>query len=142
MYVSIYYGTAWRNHKRRVLELGGKCVNCGETDIRVLQINHINGRDNPEVDVRCANCNILYEYERGNLREWPLKIRPWKRWTKQKNDSLIAQVKMGKTSRAIAEILDRSEASIKNQRQKLGLKAVSNSGQFKPGFTPWNKGLK
>ena len=66
--------------------LGGKCVRCGETDRRVLQINHLNGtgggedrynqrkflrslvkgqRSTDNLEVRCANCNILYEYERG-----------------------------------------------------------------------------
>ncbi len=65
--------------------LGGACKNCGITDIRLLQINHRKGggtkdfgrdpvkayrdimrsrRDRTEFDIRCANCNILYEYER------------------------------------------------------------------------------
>ena len=68
--------------------LGGRCVKCGNTDIRVLQINHKNGggrqdrkgrpyrfyreivngkRDREGYDVRCANCNILYQYEIGKL---------------------------------------------------------------------------
>lgn len=74
--------------------LGGKCVVCGETDIRILTINHINGGGNKEravgngnqrggqsyyrallngkvdktkLDLRCYNHNLLYEYERG---EW------------------------------------------------------------------------
>ena len=71
--------------------LGGKCVNCGETDRRVLQINHLNGggraetvgnsykfinrilsgeRKIDDLDIRCANCNILYEYERGTRTQW------------------------------------------------------------------------
>ncbi len=70
--------------------LGGKCVRCGETDRRVLQVNHLNGdgrevrydrrgfvmsivkgqRTLDDLDVRCANCNILYEYERGARIQW------------------------------------------------------------------------
>jgi hypothetical protein len=71
--------------KKAISILGGKCMNCGETDLRVLQVNHLNGGGSKEnskrgaravwadvikgnredVDVRCANCNILYDYERG-----------------------------------------------------------------------------
>ena len=80
-----------RNHKQKrrkqVIEyLGGKCINCGISDWRLLQVNHINGGGNEErrirtnyktweqilngersgeFDVRCANCNILHEYEIG-----------------------------------------------------------------------------
>ncbi len=71
-----------------IAKLGGECSQCGEIDPRVLQINHLNGggyRDvgrknlknmvqfyedivsgkRTDIDLRCANCNILYEYERG-----------------------------------------------------------------------------
>jgi len=74
-----------------------KCCNCGTTDIRVLTINHINGdgakerkveknkvsrayrdikngRTTLDLDVKCYNCNILYEYEQGR-RSLPLN---WK----------------------------------------------------------------
>lgn len=80
--------------KRRVLEfLGGvKCVVCGITDIRILTIHHKNGggrdevrtrgrslrtwyfdiisgrRTKDDLEVRCYNCNILGEYERGKLK--------------------------------------------------------------------------
>lgn len=75
------------NLKKEVMEkLGGKCVICGITDLRLLTINHLNGRglsrtldanseefykailrgERKDVDVRCYNHNILYEYERGN----------------------------------------------------------------------------
>ena len=69
-----------------VKKLGAKCIRCGISDIRVLQINHINGQNKPQtgkelndqylqilsgkdlpVDIRCANCNIIHEYERGNI---------------------------------------------------------------------------
>jgi len=75
--------------------LGGKCVVCGEDDPRLLTVNHINGdghkerqnpkrcqdglamyrainqgkRDTDDLDVRCFNHNILYEYELGR-RTW------------------------------------------------------------------------
>lgn len=67
-----------------------KCQKCGESDIRVLHINHINGggskehkelkahglrkaiiegkRDTVDLNVLCANCNTLFEYERGRVR--------------------------------------------------------------------------
>lgn len=77
-----------------------KCCVCGETDIRLLQINHINGRNNEttkgaelysaivkglraaeDLDVRCANCNLLYEYERGNKQFPPeAEIHPGKKY--------------------------------------------------------------
>jgi hypothetical protein len=71
--------------------LGGQCVACGNRDYRVLEINHINGEgsfrgrgrpkvmylqylevlkgNTPGLEVRCANCNVLHEYERGNRVE-------------------------------------------------------------------------
>ena len=73
--------------KTTVFELlGGKCRRCGNNDIRVLQVNHINGggtkdkhlisrnlykkiasgeRVAGDFNLLCANCNVLYEYERG-----------------------------------------------------------------------------
>jgi hypothetical protein len=71
-----------------IAKLGGVCVGCGESDFRVLHINHRNGggyrearsgywgwkliaaiaeghRRIDDLDLRCANCNIRYEYERG-----------------------------------------------------------------------------
>ncbi len=67
--------------------LGGiKCKKCGATNIRILTINHKNGvksprfdrgrellysiingrRETSDLEILCYNCNILYEYERGN----------------------------------------------------------------------------
>lgn len=73
--------------------LGGRCIKCGISDIRVLTINHINpviparariktvgtgyrlysnllrGKGSlSELELRCFNCNTIYEYERGRLR--------------------------------------------------------------------------
>ena len=83
------------HHKMRlnVLQyLGMKCVVCGITDWRVLQVNHKNGggmidvrtngaykifseilsgkRPKEDYDVRCANHNILFEYERGRYNDY------------------------------------------------------------------------
>lgn len=75
--------------------LGGICKGCGCNDIRVLQINHVHGggtrerlsmglsgfklireivagrRGVDDLDIRCANCNIIFEYESGR-RKLPL----------------------------------------------------------------------
>ena len=80
------------NLRTKVVEfLGGECVICNETDIRVLEINHLDGigykdrqryggdhrfylailnreKSKESLDIRCANHNILYEYEVG--RRW------------------------------------------------------------------------
>jgi hypothetical protein len=61
-----------------------ECIKCKEKDIRVLEVNHLNGyndkiheriqiyrkiingeRKISDLEVRCSNCNVLYEYERG-----------------------------------------------------------------------------
>ena len=82
----------WRARVRVFKLLGGKCVVCGISDSRVLQVNHLNGGSSREtgrgdkkkavyyniyrailngsrgvsdLDLRCANCNMIYEYERG-----------------------------------------------------------------------------
>ncbi len=81
-------------HKKAIKILGGKCIICGIDDLRILQINHIDGegtkeykkignyifyksiidgkRNLDDLDVRCANHNILYEYETGR-RKWKTK---------------------------------------------------------------------
>lgn len=76
--------------RERVLVLIGelKCAKCGIADRKVLQINHKNGggkkdirsykneyafyraildgiRPIGDLELLCANCNIIYEYERG-----------------------------------------------------------------------------
>lgn len=78
--------------RRAVINLlGGCCANCGITDHRVLQINHINGdarkdyekyngrqkfykaifcgkRPTNDLNLLCANCNILYDYDTGRRK--------------------------------------------------------------------------
>jgi hypothetical protein len=85
-------GSTRKNKRLRAInKLGGKCINCGTDDIRILQINHINGggrkdlldrgemgkikdiledKNSGHYDIRCANCNVLYEYERGKRNPW------------------------------------------------------------------------
>ncbi len=93
--------------KQKAFEkLGGAyCVKCKITDVRILTINHKSGKrktkgsekvdeggkrlyrnilngdeDLNNIEVRCYNCNILYEYERGRRKEinhnYKYKISP------------------------------------------------------------------
>lgn len=81
----------WRNKIRNKLLglLGNKCMKCGITDFRVLQVDHINGNGNKErriiascheyhlyiinkvlkgskdYQLLCANCNWIKRYERN-----------------------------------------------------------------------------
>ena len=77
--------------RKKVLEAyGGKCVNCGFTDWRALQIDHINGngrkersqtpnlstyysklwihREYNKYQILCANCNWIKRYENNENR--------------------------------------------------------------------------
>jgi len=81
-------------HSAVIRLLGGKCVKCGSNDIRVLQINHLNGggkteysarygkdpetfyrnimrkeRSTSDLNVLCANCNWAYRYEQNREKE-------------------------------------------------------------------------
>jgi hypothetical protein len=73
--------------------LDGKCTACGCTDYRVLQFNHINGekadeksyhffadiclgKSVPHLEIRCANCNVIHEFERGNRPKLTKLINP------------------------------------------------------------------
>lgn len=78
-----------KNLRSRVLEfLGGKCVQCGIDDWRVLQVDHVNGGGRREVrslggctysfwrrvfkfpaeyQILCANCNWIKVYEKGEV---------------------------------------------------------------------------
>ena len=70
--------------------LGGKCNRCGITDIRVLQVDHVNGGgnqerkqlrgswhlyenilqtlDNKNYQLLCANCNWIKRYDKREVR--------------------------------------------------------------------------
>lgn len=78
----------WQYKIAAINLLGGKCVVCHVEDMRILQVNHKNGggtqekrfgidmykaivqgvRTIEDLDVRCANHNLLYEYERGKRK--------------------------------------------------------------------------
>ena len=80
----------YRVLRRRVLEkLGNQCVECGISDFRVLQIDHVNGGGNRErralyssllylknvekdngavYQLLCANCNWIKKYENNEIR--------------------------------------------------------------------------
>jgi hypothetical protein len=80
----------WKYKTDAFQQFGGKCRNCGNSDFRVLQINHKNGggskegkfgirmymaivkgtRNIKDIELLCANCNNVYEYERG-IRKTP-----------------------------------------------------------------------
>lgn len=83
-----------RNKVRAYLVLGGKCRLCGETDFRLLTLNHKNGdgnidrakhKNNPnatlykqirrlertDLELLCWNCQALFEWEREG--HWFLK---------------------------------------------------------------------
>lgn len=90
-----YEKKGWKNKtqiylkaKQEVIDLlGGKCAKCGFTDIRALQIDHINGNgcqesrkigyygirnrilagQTKEYQVLCANCNWIKRYENDEL---------------------------------------------------------------------------
>lgn len=69
-----------------IKRLGGKCIKCGITDPRILTINHFFHKrpyrerktgdnwiefhmrriDIDDIELRCFNCNILYEHEIGH----------------------------------------------------------------------------
>ena len=76
----------WNIRVDTIAFLGGKCVKCGLTDPRILQIHHKNGdgykekhlgpstiqlailtgrKNRKEVELLCANCNLLADYESG-----------------------------------------------------------------------------
>lgn len=76
----------WEIRAKVMTKLGGQCVKCGIRDLRLLTINHLNGRNlrltrdlghkfyyrilrgeqkTDDLEVRCYNCNILYEFEKG-----------------------------------------------------------------------------
>lgn len=76
---------------KAIEKLGGKCVRCGYSDIRALQIDHVNGGGCEELRLRgydshgyhkrviedttgkyqllCANCNWIKRYENKETRK-------------------------------------------------------------------------
>ena len=78
-------------HNFTVSKLGGKCTKCGNNDLRVLEINHINRdgykertkfhgdmfyhsiidgtRSTNDINILCGNCNSAYTYESTILNE-------------------------------------------------------------------------
>lgn len=89
------YGAKIRNNTKEKLFniLGHKCIECGNTDKRVLQFDHINGNGHKwrmsltsgftklnvllklpnlkdEIQVLCANCNWVKRYENKELRRF------------------------------------------------------------------------
>lgn len=61
-------------------------------------------------------------------------------WTDEEDAFLRAHYAT-RTGPQLAQLLGRSNSSIKNRTIFLGLKKRTNSGQFKAGEHPWNKGL-
>jgi hypothetical protein len=77
-----------RNRIQALMFLGGKCNHCGINDIRVLQVDHVNGngtKENKKIHARgvvmrvmespndyqilCANCNWIKRWERGENKK-------------------------------------------------------------------------
>ncbi|SDO71281.1 HNH endonuclease [Halomonas shengliensis] len=70
-------------------------------------------------------------------------FRPWS----DDDLDLLARLYPDDTNATLARIFGRSEASIKNQAIKLGVRKseahkARHSAAFKPGQRPWNKGMK
>lgn len=61
-------------------------------------------------------------------------------WTDEEDAFLRAHYAT-RTGPQLAQLLGRSNSSIKNRTILLGLKKRINAGQFKRGEHPWNKGL-
>ena len=80
---------AHRARKKVIEALGGKCVKCGFSDWRALQIDHINGGGHRELKILtrykmyklaaafpkkyqllCANCNWIKRYKNGEHKKW------------------------------------------------------------------------
>jgi len=78
-----YKTSAYRKARRRAIKaLGGACVQCGNADIRALEIDHVNGGGIAErkrvqyysfyvtvptrhdLQILCANCHAIKDWER------------------------------------------------------------------------------
>ena len=80
----------WSNRRKRLIEsLGGKCVRCGFSDWRALQLDHVNGGgtkqyhkdpgtyywrlyagkvEPKDIQLLCSNCNWIKRYEENECR--------------------------------------------------------------------------
>lgn len=92
-----YFRQWYLNRRKKVLEIVGKgkvlCINCGCDDIRLLEINHVNGssyklrefgtnfaadifhgkRKIDDLELRCRVCNALHSHE-SKYGKLPYKI--------------------------------------------------------------------
>lgn len=73
-----YYLQLQRNYNRKnrmkIIEvLGGKCIKCGFSDWRALQIDHINGGGNREI--KKMGTTNYYKYMLKNIKENPNKFQ-------------------------------------------------------------------
>ena len=67
-----------------------------------------------------------------------IKPRPWT--AKDDNELRIYYKQL--PAPEISTKIKRTISSVKNRVHTLGLRKSSNTGQFKPGASPWNKGKK
>ncbi len=93
------YGVKYRRkiRERIIKKMGGKCVQCGFSDMRALQLDHVNGGGNlirkkmkntmkyyqeigdtlfkKEIQLLCANCNVIKRIVNKEHGGWfrPLK---------------------------------------------------------------------
>jgi hypothetical protein len=90
------YSRASNLHERAVTKLGGKCVKCGFSDVRALQIDHVNGGGGKEIrsigvkkmyslairdsehkyQLLCANCNWIKRHENKESTQRESRLAP------------------------------------------------------------------
>ena len=131
--------TYWKTRIEAMHKLGGKCIKCGETDIRVLQIAHkgtkslgnsyerkdtknigiyffkriISGElGSDEVELLCSNCNILYEFEIGR-RNFPEGLPV--------NDVKLANEMIGKYKRSPKMENPTTISCLEETKERLGV---------------------
>lgn len=157
---------AQRNHysqeqRQKVLMfLGGHCVRCSNNDIRVLQIDHIDGGGTKEVKTigllkmfqkilsgspgyqcLCANCNWVKRHE--NQEVGPVSIGPrYRRALRNPQKEKTALIKRaqayrseGYSCRAIAELVDRSHGWVHKHTNILARKNPADATHPKPYFS-------
>jgi hypothetical protein len=116
------YGQAMRQRDRAQFldDLGGRCVRCGFSDPRALQVDHVAGRNGQprgatnsrkfyeyvlahreEFQLLCANCNIIKKMElsefgeadHGRVPPTDRVERPSRRWTPEQRAAQSAKSK-------------------------------------------------